>query len=92
MPLCPLHAATGLWCPLCGTLRAVDSVVHGDLVGALHFNALILVLAPLTAFWWFGMRRSARAMPRAVSVAVVVLAVVFAVVRNLPFATGLRGG
>ena len=31
VPLCPLHAVTGLWCPLCGATRASYALVHGQL-------------------------------------------------------------
>lgn len=52
--LCPLHAVTGLYCPGCGTLRALHDILHGDVVGALGHNALTIpVLAALLgwALW-----------------------------------------
>ena len=53
-PLCPLKALTGLDCPGCGGLRAVHSVVHGDIAGALNHNLLAVVLfIPAIAVWWF---------------------------------------
>jgi hypothetical protein len=97
VPLCPLHATTGLWCPLCGGLRAVDVLVHGDVVAALHLNLLVVVVLPLAVAWWFDAalreRRgsSSRRIPRAGYVAFVVVAFAFAVVRNLPLAHALRG-
>lgn len=53
VPLCPLHAATGLWCPLCGATRAVHALLHADLPAALHDNALLVVSAPLLALLWW---------------------------------------
>ncbi len=97
VPLCPLHATTGLWCPLCGGLRAVDALAHGDLPAALQLNVLVVVLLPLALAWWWDAslreRRgaAARQVPRAGYVAFVVVALGFAFVRNLPFAHVLRG-
>ncbi len=52
-PLCPIKAATGLDCPACGGLRAVHSLAHGDLVGALDHNALVvLVVLPAAVIVW----------------------------------------
>ncbi|HZC69386.1 MAG TPA: DUF2752 domain-containing protein [Jatrophihabitans sp.] len=93
VPLCPLHAFTGLWCPLCGGLRAADSLVHGQLGAALHYNVLFVAALPLVLVWWLDWLRTGRArQPRSVVHALVVIAVAFAVLRNLPFAMSLRGG
>ena len=52
-PLCPLKAFTGLDCPGCGGLRAVHSLVHGDVVGALGHNVLaVLMYIPAIAIGW----------------------------------------
>ena len=53
-PVCPLKALTGLDCPGCGGMRAVHSLVHGDLLGALDHNLLAVVMfLPAIAFGWF---------------------------------------
>jgi hypothetical protein len=91
LPLCPLHAVTGLNCPLCGATRATYALLHGELVTALHDNALYVLGLPflLILWWrWFAAERSGaprgRLLPRQVSAALVVLAVLFGVFRNLP--------
>ena len=43
LPVCPFKALTGLDCPACGGLRMVYSVMHGDVFGALRYNAVALV-------------------------------------------------
>lgn len=43
---CPFLRATGHPCPFCGGLRAVNDVLHADLLGAVHSNALALLLVP----------------------------------------------
>ncbi len=42
-PACPLHALTGLNCPGCGLTRGFHALFRGDILGALHFNALLPV-------------------------------------------------
>ena len=52
-PLCPTKYLTGLDCPGCGGLRAVHSLVTGDVRGALDHNALaVLVLLPVAVLLW----------------------------------------
>ncbi len=97
VPLCPLHALTGIWCPFCGGLRSAYQLTRLHLRSALHYNAVfVLALPVLLALWidWAVRARSGqprRALSRRLSIAIVVLLVVFTVVRNLPFAAGLRG-
>ncbi len=42
-PACPLHALTGFNCPGCGLTRGFHALFNGDVLGALHFNALLPV-------------------------------------------------
>lgn len=45
---CPFRASTGLDCPACGATRATAKLMTGNLVDALHYNALwITVGLPL---------------------------------------------
>ena len=48
-PACPLHTMTGLNCPGCGLTRGFHALVHGEVLSALHFNALL----PFFAFVFF---------------------------------------
>lgn len=41
-PVCPFHWLTGLDCPVCGTLRGLHALLHGDLLGAVRCNALAI--------------------------------------------------
>ena len=90
LPLCPLHALTGLWCPFCGCTRAVHALIHAQPATALHDNALFVAALPVLAvFWWRWFFRSddsprARPLPGPVVLAGVVLVLAFGVVRNLP--------
>jgi hypothetical protein len=91
VPLCPLHALTGLNCPLCGGTRAVYALMHGDVATAIRDNAPFVLGLPLIAFVllrWTGNAVSCqqrRMLPRTVWLVLLALIVVFGVVRNLPF-------
>jgi len=96
IPLCPFHAATGLRCPLCGGLRAVYSLAHGDAISALRDNALFVLSLPLVLALWLEWcwrvrnGRPARRVTRAAAVALVIVAVLFTLARNLPVASAPR--
>ena len=50
-PRCPIYAATHLLCPGCGSTRALYELLHGHLAGALHYNAMFTLLAPVLLAW-----------------------------------------
>jgi hypothetical protein len=43
-PICLFHLLTGWNCPGCGATRAAYQLLHGHLLGALHDNALLVLL------------------------------------------------
>lgn len=45
-PPCPFHLFTGLYCPGCGSLRAVHCLFNGDFRQAFAFNPLMVVSIP----------------------------------------------
>ena len=98
MPLCPLRAVTGLWCPLCGGLRSVYALVHLDPVAALRDNAVLVFALPFAIVYWIDWVRRERAgcprreVPRVIVIAAIVAALAFTVVRNVPSFDLLRGG
>ena len=49
---CPLHATTGIFCPGCGSTRALHSLTHGDFTSALHNNALFVIAIPIAIYAW----------------------------------------
>jgi Protein of unknown function (DUF2752) len=90
VPLCPFHAVTGWDCPLCGGLRAVDLLAHGDIAGSLRANAVLLVLLPVLAVWFQIVRQRSITVPRWAVTAGVVLLAAFTIMRNLPGLDALR--
>lgn len=98
---CAFLQVTGLPCPVCGGLRAVNDLTRGDVVAAAGSNVLVLLAVPVVVGWlvlWA--RRAARTpapsgwavvpLPRARTLVLVVAAVcAFGVLRWLPFAAVL---
>lgn len=59
LPPCPFLSLTGWLCPGCGSTRALHALLHGDLVGALAMNPLLVLMLPVLALlainaagWW----------------------------------------
>jgi len=48
-PPCPIHWCTGLYCPGCGSLRAMHLLLQGNLMGALEMNPLMVISLPIMA-------------------------------------------
>jgi len=93
---CPLHAATGLYCPACGGLRATYDLAHLHLATAWSENALWVATIPMLVVGWIVavVRRArglpARPVPVWAQVAGLAVVVVFGVLRNLPAFAWLR--
>ena len=49
-PSCPFRLLTGLFCPGCGTLRALHQLLHGHLMTAIDFNPLAIIALPFLAY------------------------------------------
>jgi hypothetical protein len=91
-PKCGFYAATGFYCPGCGMTRAVHSMLHGNIVRAVQFNAILVVAMPVLIYlytWWMTWAFTGKELPKLklskkVIWTLVVIAVVFSVGRNLP--------
>lgn len=91
-PRCMLYVTTGIYCPGCGSQRALYHLVHGQLATALRCNALLILLLPFLAF--FSARYSLRwaahkPLPPLVVRSwwiklLVVVVILFTVLRNIP--------
>lgn len=51
-PVCPFRVLTGLWCPVCGSTRAVHALLHADLAAAASSNVLLLLAIPAIGYAW----------------------------------------
>jgi hypothetical protein len=91
-PQCPFHSLTGLYCPGCGSQRAISSLLHGDILQAISFNILLVISIPfisysaaihcINAFTKFQMQQRIFYSPIFVKVVFVIVAL-FWVTRNI---------
>ncbi len=98
-PACPFLALTGLYCPVCGSLRAVHALAHGDVAAAAGLNVLTVAgVAALVALWVLRVVRAAGGgrhldarptLPRWAGPVLLVTAVAFGVLRNLSVGSAL---
>jgi len=49
-PPCPIRYLTGLYCPGCGSLRAMHALLHGELARAWAMNPLMIVMLPIVTY------------------------------------------
>ena len=87
LPPCPFHALTGLYCPGCGTTRALHALLHFDWPKALSMNPLAVIAIPLLPLLCLHQLRPRMVLTRwmADARAWLVVVLVFAVLRNLPW-------
>jgi Protein of unknown function (DUF2752) len=89
-PRCPFYAATHWLCPGCGGTRAFYELLHVNLRGALHYNALVTLLAPFALMWFawscYRFLRDNRfppvPWPRTIAACLGIVSLLFAVARN----------
>ena len=89
-PQCPIFRYLHLYCPGCGATRAVAALLHLRVTEALHYNALVVLVAPLliayfaVAYWKAG-KSEVFTWPRIPAMgltALLVMSVAFGVLRN----------
>jgi len=91
-PPCPLHYLTGLYCPGCGSLRAIHALLHGNTTEAWAMNPLTVVLLPFIAYGLLsellarlrGSGLPQPMLPASMIHALFVVVVGFGVARNVP--------
>lgn len=83
-PPCIFRKATGIYCPGCGSTRALRALFEGDFLAALRYNPFsIAVLFALPALLVLRRPRF-RAVYYRLAVVVCVVVLVFTVLRNVP--------
>ena len=89
--LCPFKAMTGLDCPLCGATRAAHQLFRGNVIGALDFNAVFVLCAPILIWIAVAVLRQGLGGPtvriphvnRSTVLTLAAAVLVFTIVRNL---------
>ena len=91
--LCPLYELTGLYCPGCGSGRAAQALLRGDLAAAFGHNALafllglpcaVLLVWEYLRFVFPGLHLKKPVLPRWAGSAALALIMGFWLLRNLP--------
>jgi hypothetical protein len=91
-PRCVFHALTGWHCAGCGGTRAAAALVRGDIVQALAFNPMLVVLFPMFAYLvlrfgceiWVGRTMRGIGVPGWLTWLFVVTLIAFTIARNVP--------
>lgn len=89
--ICLSKRLFGIDCPGCGGLRTVNSLMRGDLLGALDHNVILAVVLPVVAVLWLawfiepltGRKVSLPEPPRWVVMSMTLVLVAFMVLRNI---------
>lgn len=93
-PTCPFHSLTGLYCPGCGSQRAVSSLLHAEFLQAIHYNLMLVLTLPLVVYSavvftlnTFRQKQMVQAIfySPVFAKALLVVLVCFGLLRNLPF-------
>lgn len=91
-PACPLYSLTGFACPGCGMTRGFHALLHGDVVTAMDFNAMIPLVLVFFGYWFLSMLLVAVRgrgfgfgnMSLGLVMGTLILLLVFGVLRNIP--------
>lgn len=78
-PPCPTNALTSLYCPGCGTLRAMHALLHGDVKEALSQNILAVIFIPILPAMYFFPKYFRKPIVPAAMLAIFIL---YAILRN----------
>ena len=89
---CPFKTLTGLYCPGCGSLRALHQLLHGNLLSALRLNPLMVLSLPILGYSFFSnltLLIRGRPFPRILVPAIwiwllLIIILLFWIFRNIP--------
>jgi hypothetical protein len=89
-PRCPIFFWLHIYCPGCGGTRALAALLHGKLIEAMHWNAMLVLFLPFAAVflaltYWRAMRATPflwPTIPNSLLKLSLVLIAIFTVARN----------
>ncbi len=92
LPGCLFHSLTGLYCPGCGSCRALHQLMNGHFGAALGLNPLMILSLPFLGIYFFLYARAAFQKKPWLGVpmkplwirAILCLVVAYGVLRNIP--------
>ena len=93
-PPCPLHKLTGLYCPGCGSLRALHQLLHGHIITAFGLNCLMVLTLPFIIYgllaqglrYFFNIRIPVMFIPAPWIWTLFGLIILYTILRNIPVA------
>lgn len=92
-PPCPFYFITGLYCPGCGSSRALHQLLHGNFLKALDYNPLMVISIPFVIYLFlsqyqielFGRRVARRVLfNKTFYTLLLIIIFVYWVIRNIP--------
>jgi len=93
LPKCPLYSSTGIYCPGCGSQRAIHELLHLNFLGFIRQNTLLLLLILLLIYHgvvilansYFNKTWKSLLNHKKTPYFLLVIAILFWILRNLPF-------
>lgn len=83
-PTCVFHDLTGLYCPGCGSTRALYQLLHGNFLAALHDNVMAVLVLPFFAY--AGIRKEPLSLIHPYWIwGLFYTLIAFTILRNIPF-------
>lgn len=91
-PPCPFHFVTGLFCPGCGSTRALHHLLRGHFLNALAYNPLAVIFIPVIIWESFARLMKNNTCfhlptprrPAWLAWCIVIVVLLFAALRNIP--------
>jgi len=91
-PPCPFHKLTGLYCPGCGSLRALHQLLHGNVLAALDLNFMMVLSLPFVGYgllaqglrYFFDIKIPIVFLPAGLIWIIFGLIVAYGIARNIP--------
>ena len=80
-PPCPVHWLTGLYCPGCGSLRAIHNLLHGRFATAISLNPLMVISIPIVVLMFLN---PAWFYKRWIPWAAFFILITYGILRNIP--------
>jgi hypothetical protein len=92
IPMCPCRLLTGLYCPGCGSLRAIHAITQLRIDRALGYNPLLVLFVPLFIWFFaanlttacFGPDKIKFSIPPAFAKSLLLIIMAYFVFRNIP--------
>lgn len=85
---CIFYKITGLYCPVCGSTRAIKALLKGDILLSIRNNLLLYTIMPLLLGLWFINKKTKNKYKEIIymlMIFLIIIAIIYGVLRNLPY-------